>query len=110
MSDKEIATEQVERPAGNLFGKMLNRVRGERMSAVSNAKSKMLTRHNITYLDYDKYKIVEDRIAHRDGREVIELRLYELKDAAVITINTDVRSELQGGINNLMEFSDDGKQ
>ncbi|MGI9028144.1 MAG: hypothetical protein ACR2FM_04900 [Candidatus Saccharimonadales bacterium] len=101
---------ETERPANNLFGKTLNKLRGERMSAVGDAKSKMMARHNISPRDHNKYKIVEDRtVRHRDGQETIELRLYELKDAAVVTISTSVTSELQGGINNLREFDDNGR-
>ncbi len=107
MADEiEIETEQVDRPRGLLLGRTLNKLRGERFNAMQAAKNKMFDRHGITYRDRNKYKIVEDRITHRDGKEVIEIRLYELKDAAVVTIKTDVTTELQGGINNLVEFND----
>ena len=109
MSDKpatpdDVPVERVERPTGNIFGKTLNKLRGERRMAVEGAKQKMLERHKIDYKNRNKYKIVEDRVVMPNGKEVTELRLYELIDGAVVTINTDVSSELQGGINYLKEF------
>lgn len=103
----EVEIERIDRPPGFLFGRTLNKLRGQRIDAVANAKSKMLKHHKIGYKELSRYKIVEDRIVHRDGHEVIELRLYELKDAAVVTINTSVVTDLSAGINKLREFSGD---
>lgn len=102
----EVPTEIVERPSGNLFGKTLKKLRGMRHMAVEQAKHLMLERHKIDYMNRDKYKIVEDCIVLPSGKEVTELRLYQLVDAAVITIDTEVKSELQGGIQFLREFND----
>ncbi len=111
MIDKpvEVETEYVERPSGNLFGKTLNKMRGEKKMAIMNAKNKMFERHKIEYRNQKYYRIVEDRVVLPGGREVTELRLYQLIDAAVVTVKSDVTSELEGGINHLLEFKNDGK-
>lgn len=112
MADKlpPVPEEQVERPTGNLFGKTLSKLKFTKWSAVDDAKRQLFKRHSIDFKNADQYKIVEDRIVGRNGEERIELRLYELKDAAVVTIKSEVTSELQGGIKNLREFNRDGRQ
>lgn len=112
MADKEevqVPEEVVERPAGNMFGRMLNKYRSAKRMAVMDAKNKLYERHKITYQNQNRYKIVIDRVVLPSGKEVEELRLYELIDAAVVTVNPDITTELQGGISNLGEFNRDGK-
>lgn len=100
----QVPEEQVERPRGNMFGKMLQRYRSAKTMAVHNAKATMFTRHKIDYKNQNRYKIVEDRVVLPSGKEVIELRLYELIDGCAITITANADHTIDGGINQLREF------
>lgn len=101
----DVPEEQVERPSGNMFGKMLNKYRSAKKMAIWDAKNKLFERHKVTYRNANQYKIVEDKIVLPSGKEVTELRLYELIDAAVVTVNPDITTELEGGIKKLREFN-----
>ena len=103
----EVETEVVERPTGNLFGKTLSKLRDERIMAVMSARQKMFERHKISFNNQDKYKIVQERLVVPSGKEVIELRLYQLIDGATVTITSEIKSELAGGIHKLKEFSNE---
>lgn len=89
---------------GNLFGKMLNKYRAIRSLAISDAMVKLKQRHEITSQKENQYKIEEHTVVMPSGDEVIELRLYQLVDAAIVTVEGDVTTSLQGGIKNLREF------
>jgi hypothetical protein len=91
------------RPKG-MFSKLLNRYRNTKRAAISDAKSKLFARYEIDFNKESLYKIVEDCVVLPSGKEIIELRLYKLEDAAIVTINTDMTTELEGGINYLREF------
>lgn len=106
----EVETEYVDRPRGNLFGKMLSKHRSAKMSALMDAKQKLFARYKINYRNQKYYKIVEDRVVLPSGKEVIEMRLYQLIDAAVVTMNSDVTTDLSGGINQLKEFQNETGQ
>lgn len=113
MTDKpkiEVETEYVERPKGNMFGKMLSKHRNAKFVAMLDAKNKLFERHKITYRNQNYYKLVEDRVVLPSGKEIIEMRLYQLVDAAVVTMNSDVTTELAGGINQLREFDNEAGQ
>ena len=113
MADKKlppVPEEEIERPKGNLFGKMLKHYRSEKAMALYNAKNKLFERHSIDFRNSNQYKVVQDRIVLPNGKEVIELRLYKLIDGAAITIETNATSTLEGGISNLREFKTDGKE
>lgn len=99
-----VPEEQVERPRGNMFGKMLSAYKSAKWSALHDAKQAMFDRHKVTRSNENKYKLVEDRVVLPSGKEVIELRLYELIDGCAITITANADHQLEGGINQLREF------
>ena len=106
---KDVETETIERPKSNVFGNMLNRLRGERVSVVETVKHKMLEHYKIGFKDRGKYKFVEDRVTLPSGKEVIEVRLYKLIDGATITLDVGITSDIEAGISNLKEFRSHGK-
>ena len=87
-----------------MFGKMLNRYRFAKWSALNDAKQTMFDRHKVTRDNENRYKLVEDRVVLPSGKEVIELRLYQLIDGCAITITAEANHEIEGGINKLKEF------
>lgn len=102
----DVPVEHVERPSGNLLGKSFNQIRYARKMEIEKAKRLMFERHKVTYRNEKYYKIVEDKVVTPGGKEFTELRLYQLIDGAVVTIKPEVTSELEGGINHLLEFKD----
>lgn len=107
MADKkepEVPVEYVDRPKQNMMGKLLNRYRSEKSMALMAAKHKLFERHGVDYKNANQYKMVEDRVVLPSGKEVIELRLYQLIDGAAITIEANATATTEGGISNLREF------
>lgn len=87
-----------------MFGKLLNRVRFERTMAREKAETALWERNNLgNPTKRDGYKLAETKVVHKDGKEVTELRLYKLIDAAVVTISSEVSSEIVDGIHKLRE-------
>lgn len=87
-----------------MFGKLLNRVRYERMIARDKAERELWKRNNLDNpAQREGYKLAETKVVHRDGKEVTELRLYKLIDASVITVESEVRSMMEAGVEKLRE-------
>lgn len=87
-----------------LMGKLLSRVRFERKIARERAEAALWERNNLSNpTTRDGYKLAETKVVHRDGKEVTELRLYKLIDAAVVTVSSEVHSEIAEGIGRLRE-------
>jgi hypothetical protein len=104
----DVPEEAIERPHGNMFGKLLNKYRLAKRNAIMDAKRKMFERHKVERHNEKYYKIVSDRVVLPNGKEVIELRLYQLIEGVVVTVNPDLTTEIEGGINHLLEFKSGG--
>lgn len=92
-----------------LMGKLLNRVRFERIMARERAEAGLWKRNNLENpKTREGYKLAETKVVYTDGKEVTELRLYKLIDAAVVTISSEVSSEIVDGIHKLRENNRDG--
>lgn len=100
----DVPEEEIERPRGNMFGKLLNNYRFAKSNAIFEAKRKMFERHKVERHNEKYYKVVSDRVVLPSGKEVVELRLYQLIEGAVVTVKGDLTTEIEGGINHLLEF------
>lgn len=91
---------------GTMFGKLLTRVHNARHYSRLQAQNELWRRNGLEKAEKrEGYKIAETKEMHRDGTEVVEYRLYKLIDASVVTLSSEVKSEVVTGIKALRENS-----
>lgn len=85
------------------FSNMLAKIQAQREQSRVRARFDLLKRAGLTEKDVDglRYSIVETLDSRSGAVDVIELRLYKLVEASSITIEGQVRTVVEEGVENL---------
>jgi hypothetical protein len=87
-----------------MLGKLLNNVRFARWSVRQKAIDDLWKRNGLENPALRKgWKLAETTQINRDGTEIVEYRLYKLMDSSVTKITSEVKSEIQTGLDKLKE-------
>lgn len=91
----------------NDLGKLLLQVKRARDNGLDKIREKLWDSHAIPYEQRGTlYKMDEEEFVRR-GREVTEVRLWKLVDAAILELEPNVKVEIQEGRNALRDFHTD---
>lgn len=83
----------------NLMGKLLSKIQLARWKARQDAVTDIWKRNNLDNpTKRQGYKLEELKTLGSDGQEVIRFQLWQLLDQSVITISSEIKSEISTGI------------
>lgn len=90
----------------NSLGKVFNQLRIKRQQMRERAEIDLWRRNNLSP-EQKGYRIAESRVRLPDGTEFVELRLYQLIDAAVVSLDIELTENIKEGISHLHDFNSD---
>lgn len=91
----------------NTFGRLLNIYRQKKQYAIEAARTSLEQRNGVDYKNAQTFKLEERELPMPNGKNVTEIRLWKLVDAAVVTIDPDVEVTTKGGVTALGDFHAD---
>lgn len=87
------------------FSKMLIKVKSHHMVAYQNSKAEILKRNNLTEEQIDGIRWhLEEELDTRQDNDMIQFRLYKLEDASTTYVESQVRSKVEDGIENMPQI------